>query len=82
MQKNDIKSRLHKSIKKAPYNSNIKRVAPFGSYAYGKPKKNSDVDVLIEFKPNSPIGLFEMVDRKTTLQKFSEGKLICGHQLV
>lgn len=40
-----IKSKIIKILKK----NHIKRAGIFGSYAKGKQKKNSDVDILIEF---------------------------------
>jgi uncharacterized protein len=75
MQKNNIKSRIHKSIKKAPHQSNIKKISLFGSYAYGNPQKKSDIDILIEFKPRALIGLFEMVDLENYFSEVLQKKI-------
>ena len=45
MKLNEIKTKLKKALKK----HGIARAGIFGSYATGYQKKNSDVDVLIEF---------------------------------
>ena len=36
-------------------NFRVKRIAVFGSFAQGTPRKNSDVDIFVEF--DKPIGL-------------------------
>jgi len=42
------------------------KIAIFGSFAFGKEKKNSDVDVLVKFNKN--IGLFELSGMKIKLE--------------
>src|SRR3989344_599570 len=44
----DVEGILAKIIRILKKN-NIKKAGIFGSYAKGKPKKNSDIDILIEF---------------------------------
>ena len=44
----------------------VKKIGVFGSYAYGGAKKNSDVDILVEF--HEPIGL-AFVDLADELEK-------------
>ncbi len=43
----------------------VKRLAVFGSYAKNKQQKNSDVDVLVEFRPGE-----KSFDRFMELQEF------------
>jgi hypothetical protein len=43
-------------IKKILYQNNIKKAGIFGSYALGKQKKNSDIDILIEPAKNMGFG--------------------------
>ncbi|NCN25161.1 hypothetical protein COT94_00360 [Candidatus Falkowbacteria bacterium CG10_big_fil_rev_8_21_14_0_10_37_14] len=45
----------------------VKKSAVFGSYARGDYKKNSDIDLLIEFKKNAG-GLLAMVNLKRDLE--------------
>jgi uncharacterized protein len=33
----------------------VRKVALFGSHAYGKPRKNSDIDLLIDFAPEADL---------------------------
>lgn len=37
----------------------VKTIGVFGSYVRGEQKRNSDVDVLVEFE--APVGLFEFI---------------------
>jgi len=60
MSKSEIKKKLLEAIKKDPHRKYIKKVSIFGSYAYGRPSKRSDVDVLIEFTPRASISLFKL----------------------
>ncbi len=61
MSKEEIQEKLIEAVKANPHKDEIRKVSLFGSYAYGNPRDDSDVDVLIEFKPDAPIGLFEFV---------------------
>ena len=70
MDKQQIKQRLLRAIKNDPHINDIKSVALFGSYVNGRPKEDSDVDVLIEFMPNAHIGFFKLVDIKQHLEEF------------
>ena len=38
----------------------VKTIGVFGSYVHGEQKRQSDVDVLVEFE--EPVGLFEFMD--------------------
>ena len=61
MDKNDIRKKILLAIEADPVKRDIKKASVFGSYAYGTPKADSDVDILIEFKPSAKVGLFEFV---------------------
>jgi predicted nucleotidyltransferase len=39
----------------------VRHAALFGSLARGESKRTSDLDIVIEFDPQAPIGLFEYV---------------------
>lgn len=69
MNKINLKKRIQRAIKNAPHRNSIKKVALFGSYAYGNPKRGSDVDILIEFKRNAGIGFFAMFDLEKYFSK-------------
>jgi predicted nucleotidyltransferase len=45
----------------------VKTIGVFGSYVRGEQKKQSDVDVLVEFE--EPIGLFEFMDLEIYLSE-------------
>lgn len=55
----------------------IKRSAVFGSFARGEQKNNSDIDLLIEFKPGAG-GLLEMVRLKRALEKATAVEIDLG----
>ena len=39
----------------------IKEIGIFGSYVKGKPRKYSDIDILIEFKPEVKVSLLDFI---------------------
>ena len=51
---------------------NVARIGIFGSYARGKARKNSDLDILV--KLSEPIGLFEFVALKYYLEDITSIK--------
>jgi len=69
MTKLEIKKRLLSAIKNDPNSVDIKYVALFGSYVNGTPREDSDIDVLIDFYPQSIVGLFKYIDIQ---ENFSE----------
>jgi len=75
MSKGEVKKRLLRAIEKDPHRKYIKKVSLFGSYAYGRPGKRSDVDVLIEFTPRAVIGYFELAGIQENMKK-SVGKKV------
>lgn len=50
----------HKTELKAKYG--IKEIGIFGSYVRGEPKEKSDLDVLIEFEPDTKMDLIKFVE--------------------
>jgi len=51
----------------------VKRMGIFGSYVNGKPRKNSDVDILVEFTKSAD--LLDQVGLQLDLQKFLAKKV-------
>lgn len=66
MDKEQIKKSISEAIKTSSFKENIEKASLFGSYTRKEETKESDIDVLIEFKPNAKIGLFDFV----RLQRF------------
>ncbi len=69
MTKQEIKKRLLSAVKNDPNSADIKYVALFGSYVNGTPREDSDIDVLIDFYPQSIVGLFKYIDIQENLSK-------------
>ena len=56
-------------VRAACEGGNVARVDLFGSVARGEAKPGSDVDLLVEFLPDSNTGLFEMGALKEDLEE-------------
>ncbi len=69
MTKEEIKNRIKRAIGDCPYRLQIKSVALFGSFLAGTASAGSDVDILVDFRPNSGIGFFEFYDIQQVLEK-------------
>ncbi|MBN2593405.1 MAG: nucleotidyltransferase family protein [Sedimentisphaerales bacterium] len=69
MTKQEIKKRILMAVKNNPNSADIKYVALFGSYVNGTPSEESDIDVLIDFYPQSIVGLFKYIDIQESLSK-------------
>lgn len=69
MSKEHIKQAIREAMENDPNKKDIFKVSLFGSHAYGMPKPDSDVDVLIEFRPNSGIGFFKFFDTRDNFEK-------------
>lgn len=52
---------------------NVKEIGIFGSYVRNEQKKNSDVDILVEFR--KPVGLFEFMDLEEYLGRLLKIKV-------
>lgn len=83
MSKNHIKNSIRKSIEKDPLKGDIKKISLFGSRLNGKPRKNSDVDLLIEFTPKANIGFFRLIEIQQAFEKILRKKvdLLTAEQL-
>lgn len=70
MSKEKLKQSIRQAIANDPHKEDILKVSLFGSYAYGQPKANSDIDLLIEFEPKAMVGFFKLSDIKRNLEKY------------
>lgn len=59
MKKSVIQKRLQEALKTSPVQGQVSRVSLFGSHLHGTAKKDSDIDLLIEF--SRPISMFALV---------------------
>jgi len=75
MSKNQIKKSVREAISKDPLKKEIRKISLFGSRLYGKPQKNSDVDLLIEFSPKADIGFFRLIEIQQALEKILRKKV-------
>jgi len=62
----EIRNILAKHKKELADRYKVKEIGIFGSYIRGEQKKDSDLDILVEFK--EPIGLFEFMDLEEYLR--------------
>jgi len=70
MKKEEIKKKISEAISNDPARDNIKKASLFGSYLRDEAGNNSDVDILVEFKPMAKIGFFEFVRIQRRLSDF------------
>ena len=70
MNKQNLKVKIKEAIENNPFRKNIRRVSLFGSYLYGSPRTDSDVDLLIEFSPSAHIGLFGLMAIKEDVERY------------
>ena len=75
MDKEELKSKIRQAIEKGPLKDSIERLSLFGSYASGRPSKQSDVDLLIEFSPHTIVGFFALAELKDYIEKKIEKKV-------
>lgn len=75
MKKAEIKKKIKEAIIKNPFREEIQKVSLFGSYLNGKPKKDSDIDLLIEFTPTAHIGFFKFFDIQENIEKHLKKKV-------
>ncbi|MCK5320678.1 nucleotidyltransferase domain-containing protein [Candidatus Parcubacteria bacterium] len=68
MNKQQIKKQIIQAIGNDPFKEDIKKVSLFGSYLFGEQKKDSDIDILIEFQPKATIGFFKLAKIKRNLE--------------
>ncbi|MBI5138239.1 MAG: nucleotidyltransferase domain-containing protein [Candidatus Vogelbacteria bacterium] len=70
-----LKLRIREAIERSPDRALIRRASLFGSYAYGTPKEDSDVDLLVEFVPEAAVGFFELSDIKFSIEDYINKKV-------
>lgn len=58
MNKETLKQKIREAIEQSDFKDDIRKVSLFGSHAYGTPRPDSDIDLLIEFVPTARFGLF------------------------
>ena len=75
MTKQDITRKIVETIEKSAYKKDIREVFLFGSYAYGNPTPESDVDILVDFEPESPITYFDLSDIQSSLEIATKRKV-------
>ena len=75
MSKEQIKQAILQAIEVDPNKEDILKVSLFGSQMYETARKDSDVDVLIEFKPDAPISFFRLFDTQYNFENFTGKKI-------
>ena len=63
----EIKKILKEHEKELKEKYGIEEIGVFGSYLRGEAKKGSDVDILVEFKPQAKISLLDFVELENYL---------------
>jgi len=54
----------------------VRRLALFGSVLTGRFSEHSDIDVLIEFRPNERVGFFRLADIQDELSRLLDGRTV------
>ncbi len=65
--KEEILKILEKELPYLKEKFNVKTIGVFGSYVRGMQKKESDIDILIEFQ--KPVGFFEFIELEDYLSE-------------
>jgi uncharacterized protein len=68
-----IKQKIKQHKKELEEKYKVKEIGVFGSCVRGEEKKNSDIDILVEFL--EPVGLFEFMDLEEYLEDLLGGKV-------
>ncbi len=63
----EIKKILKKHEKELKEKYGVKEIGIFGSLVRGEAKKESDLDILVEFKPDAKISLLDFVELENYL---------------
>jgi len=71
MLKEELKQKILSELQQYPQRQYIRRLALFGSQVRGRKTGRSDVDLLVTFEPNAPVGFFEFV----RFQQYLEARL-------
>lgn len=75
MDKKVLKDKILNEVQRILAKDQIKKVSLFGSYLSNSHQSDSDVDVLIEFKPNAEIGFFELSRIQSQLERTLEKRV-------
>ncbi|MFZ2303575.1 MAG: nucleotidyltransferase family protein [Minisyncoccia bacterium] len=75
MDKDEVKQKILRAIENEPMRGSIKKASLFGSFLHGSQTQDSDIDVLIEFKPETEIGFFEFARIQRRLGEFMGRKI-------
>ncbi len=75
MSKQEIKQKIKEAIENDSLKDEVEKALLFGSYLHGNFKKNSDVDILIEFSPKARIGFFRLVEIQDKLSQAAGKKV-------
>jgi len=75
MSKQEIKEKVREAIESASFREDIQKASLFGSYLHGTAKDDSDVDVLVEFTPDSHVGLFKYVEIQNAIEDHIQKKV-------
>lgn len=66
----------HEAIARFCEANGIRRLALFGSVLRTDFRPDSDVDVLVEFKPGTPVGLFDIARMELELTPILDGRKV------
>lgn len=64
-----IKETILEIAEKESFKKDIQKISLFGSYAENQERPDSDIDILIEFKPSAKIGLFRFSEIRELLSR-------------
>lgn len=67
MFKQEIQRQIQEMLRTSPVRGRVRRISLFGSELHGSARKDSDIDLLIEFI--SPVSLLDLVGMELDLQK-------------
>lgn len=68
MSKQELKQQIKLVIEQSTFRDDIQKVFLFGSHLHGAARPDSDVDLIVEFKPAVNLSLFEFLDIKFYLE--------------
>ncbi len=63
----EIKKILTDEKRNLDYKYGVSKIGVFGSFVFGDFRKNSDIDILVEFK--KPVGLFKFIELENYLSE-------------
>ena len=70
-EKNIIKRKIIEAIESDQLSKDsINKASLFGSFLYGTESKESDVDLVVELNPSTPIGFFKLAHIRRNLESF------------